>query len=113
MSEVALLWLFGGCYALGCLAVSLAAHHQIFCNKKERERAITEVRIETKLDMLVKVFDVLGASIKHQAEVDLRVTQAERFISELREMKHHKVDPYLPKAFDEFHERLQKLESHK
>lgn len=43
-------------------------------------------------------------------ELEVKMEQAEKFIVELRLMKHERVDAYLPRAFDELHARVQRLE---
>lgn len=39
-----------------------------------------------------------------------QMEQVNTFIGELREMKHLRVDPYLPHAFDDLHRRVEELE---
>lgn len=43
-----------------------------------------------------------------ELQADMR--QVKQFIGELREMKHLRVDPYLPRAFDELKKQVDEME---
>lgn len=65
---------------------------------------------------VIKRLDVLDIIIKrtngNTPEVlATRITASEKFITELREMKHLKVDPYLPGVVDSLDRRLSRLEN--
>jgi hypothetical protein len=64
-------------------------------------------KIEIRIDKLEEKKDFNGMS---PYVLNTKISTCEKFITELREMKHLKVDPYLPKAFDDLHNRVISLE---
>lgn len=52
---------------------------------------------------------ILWRHMEAHAKLSMQVSQIERFIVELRKMKHLQVDPYLPRAFEELKTRLDRL----
>lgn len=110
MSPEILLWVFGGCYFLGGLGIAMAFKHQMSCNRKEQERAIAYTRIETKIDGLSMIFGMLEPMIRADERTKMRLESAEKFIGELRDMKHNKVDAYIPRAFDDLKKQVDDME---
>lgn len=69
--------------------------------------------VEVLIGILTMTGSVAGAFFGAKisiARLEVRMTQAEAFILELREMKHLKVDAYIPRAVDDMEARIKKLE---
>lgn len=83
MSETVQLWVFGGMLAAIVGLGGILWRHMVTCSK-DISIPLTELATQMK--------------------------QVNIFIAELREMKHLRIDPYLPHAFNDLHERVARLE---
>ena len=95
--------------ALAALVISVIYHH---LNRRDMMTTFQSklegwtVEMDRRINLLESDFRQSQIGVLHA-----RVSQAEQFIDELREMKHMKVDPYIPRAVDDHERRITRLET--
>jgi len=114
MNQELLLWIFN---ALGISSLGLIFHHIVSCGKVQRERALTEARIEGRLIAMMRIFEFLETFVTSQQHHVTSIATLREQMGEIqgelgnRETGIRGALHQMPNDFGKIYERIVKLET--